>query len=119
MEHMLSHGPQIWDAVLELELPDHLRPHLEKLQSIHLHFFADAVEKLCQSWTSPSSPTTAPTPSPEDQAHITEPLGPTAWLPESSVEVSAEAVDQVGATSLLSADENLAEQIRMPSSQIL
>jgi hypothetical protein len=54
-EHMHAQGPQIWNSILDSRLPEELQPHLETLKSISDQFFPEAVERLCQTWTSQTS----------------------------------------------------------------
>jgi hypothetical protein len=75
-EHMHTHGSRIWNSILESRLPEELQPHLEALQSMSDQFFPDAVERLCQSWTSRTSSTVSPSSDPEFRGPDTSHLNP-------------------------------------------
>ena len=55
-EHLLIEGPRIWNEFLGSQLPEHLRPYLEELQSLHDSFYAESIVRLCESWHSQCSP---------------------------------------------------------------
>jgi hypothetical protein len=56
-EHMHTNGPGIWSSILDSRLPEELRPSSETLRAMSSRYFPEAVERLCQTWTSQRSST--------------------------------------------------------------
>jgi hypothetical protein len=120
-DYILSHGPRIWNSILDSRLPEHLRPHLEELQSINDQFFPEAVERLCQNWTSQASSTLSLVPSQDSKIYTTTQLeANTLFLEES--QQGAEGTMLLLNGHNLDVDKYLAEQIltqTLPSPRML
>jgi hypothetical protein len=75
-EHMYTQGPRIWNSILASRLPEELRSHLATLQSMSERFFPEAVERLCQTWTSQISSTDSLASEPKPLTRITPQVEP-------------------------------------------
>ena len=54
-EHLLLEGSRIWHDVLTSQLPEHLRPYAEELQSLYDSLYVESIARMCESWHAQTS----------------------------------------------------------------